>query len=165
MKIVIVSDDPDSPLFYQILNLKVEIESLVRKRVDLISISKKAIYFNRTKKLEISDNTKTKKKLEEAFQTKNYDFYIFSLNKENLSILFGEKSNILDFIDSDAEIHVFGAWSKLKALQRQNIHLFRRPGVSKLTKEFKERIVSKINSRLKSVELNNSSHSIKTTTR
>ena len=162
MKVVIVSDDPDGPSFYPIRKFKVEIEGLLGKRVDLISISQKAIYLDKTKKLNISDNTDMKKRLKEIFQTMNYNFYIFSLNSDNLSILLGNKSNILDFIESSGvEIYVFGAWSKLKSFQWGDIHLFRRPGVSKLTKEFKERVLSKMNSKLKSVELNNNPCSTK----
>ena len=152
MKVIIVSDDPESQLYHQIIKLKKDIEKIIYTPVDVISLSTKNIIVDINRNIKISKESNIKKQLEEIFQKIKYDFYIFSLNKNHITLLFKNKINILDQLDTNAEIFIFGAWSEIRSLKGKNIHIFRRPGVSKLTKQFKENILLKISNLQKTID-------------
>ena len=65
MKVVIVSDDPESQLYNQITKLKKDIEDIINTPVDLISISAKKNILDINGNIEISKKSKMKKHLKE----------------------------------------------------------------------------------------------------
>ena len=148
MRTLIISDEIDSKSFDQILSLKMEIQGLCRNQVDLFVFSNKGILMNREQIGEETDNAIEilKKLLGET----TYDLIVISLKLVNLRRLFPEKRNVLNMIEMNSpqtSIFLFGASSildKLKEKRIKNVFLYSRPGVSKLTREFRNDVIDYI---------------------
>lgn len=149
MNILLISNDPERVSFGQILKLKKQIESLRAKRVDLVSISQNGIFFN-SKILERTfARNKLLSTLEEIIR-KNYHVIIISLTLQYLKGLFESDPNILDLAGKfcpGASIFIFGASSIRSLLEKQDkigVRFYHRPGVSRLTQQFKHDIINHI---------------------
>jgi len=145
MNVLIISDETESKSFGQILSLKREIQESDRNKVDLFIFSKKGIFFNQ--ELVEKEADKTVKLVERLLGENTYGVIIVSLKLNNLRELFPEKRNILDLIENtfpQTDIFLFGASSVLKKLDKERtnrVFLYPRPGVSKLTREFKNDVI------------------------
>jgi len=148
MGILIISDEIESKSFGQILSLKREIQGLRRNRVDLFVFSNKGILVNHEKIGEETDNPINI--LKKLLRKKTYDLIVISLKLVNLRRLFSQKRNVLNMIEMNSpqtNIFLFGASStldKLKEKRTKNVFLYARPGVSKLTKEFRNDVIDYI---------------------
>lgn len=151
MNILLISDDPKRPSFAVILNLKEQIESLRVNRVDLVSISKNGIFFD-SKILEKDSNQSTVlSTLEKIIKRRNYRTIVISLRLDHLKKIFLGQPSILDLISNicpQASVFVFGGSSILGPIGKQDrlrsIQFYHRPGVAKLTHEFRDAIVNHI---------------------
>ena len=144
VKVLVIADDPEAPAFDQIIGLRKAIRELVGK-VDLLVFSKKCILFNQ-KKINEKDSTDIGS-VQNILVKKRYPLIIVSLGTDNLKKLFFEKSNIMQYLrnsPSRVRMYVFGASKVLNEIvTSRNVDLFpySRPGVAKLTQEFKNAIL------------------------
>ena len=148
MNALIISDEPERKSFGQILSLKKEIQGLCRNKVDLLIFSNKGIFLNRE---QIGKKAGTAVKLlESLLSEKTYGLIVISLELNNLKKLFPEKRSILELIKDTSPqtgTFLFGASSVLNKLEKERIvrvFLYSRPGVSKLTREFKNDVIDYI---------------------
>ncbi len=155
MPILIISDDPERMSFSQILILKQKIQRLFPK-VDLFIFSKGNILLNqkligKTKDIAI-------RVLENILKKKKYNTIIISLSLNNLKKFLPKKRNVLEIIKEVSprtDIFIFGASSllnKLKKEELQNVFLFSRPGVNKLTIEFRNTVINHLQTKTRSIE-------------
>ena len=145
MNILLISDEPERKTFDQITILKKEMERVGRNEVDSFIFSKEGIFLNQEqigKKASIA-----LKLLERLIVGKKFDLLVISLKLNNLKKLFLEKRSILDLIKNispTTDIFLFGASSVIKTLDKEktnHVFLYSRPGVSKLTIEFKNDLI------------------------
>jgi hypothetical protein len=146
MNVLIVSDEPERKSFDQIISLKNEIQELGRDKVYLFIISNKGIFLNE-ERIEKRGGI-VLRLLERVLNERTYGLIVVSLELNNLKELFPPKGNILDLIKDTSpqtDIFLFGASSILGKLERENtirVFLYRRLGVSKLTKEFRNDVIN-----------------------
>lgn len=147
MNILLISDEPERESFCQITSLKKEMQGLARSNVDLFVFSNKGIFLNQK---QIGEKASLALKLlERLISEKKPDLVVVSLKLNNLKKLFPEKLNILDLIKSTShktDIFLFGAASVIDRLEKERNRVFSysRPGVSKLTSEFKNDLIDYI---------------------
>jgi hypothetical protein len=147
MKVLIIADDPSAPAFDQITRLRKNIQELVGK-VDLLTFSRKFVFFNQEKMSEKGDTNIGS--VQSILANSSYALVIVSLGTDNLRKLFFEKSNIMQYLrnsPSRVSLYVFGASRVLREIEtNRNVDLFpfSRPGVAKLTQEFKNAILGHI---------------------
>jgi hypothetical protein len=146
MGVLIISDEPEKPSFHQIQLLKEEIQALGEK-VDLVTLTSTTICLNEK---EIRKNSILMTFLEQRLLEKKYSTIVVSLVLKNLKRLFSDSNNIVDIVQrlaSETEIFVFGGHSLLKEVKKDkssNLFLYQRPGVGKVTKQFKQDLVDHI---------------------
>lgn len=155
MNILLISDDPTSESFRQILSLKREIEGITRKRVDLITFSDDEVSLNQKQVVKKPIERDSFITLETILKREAYFLLIISLRLKFLKLLFPDGENILDLIEktsSDVTVFIFGAESALKNVRKEqrklSIFLNPRHGVAKLTQEFKNKIITYLESQL-----------------
>jgi hypothetical protein len=147
VNVLIIADDPEAPAFDQITKLRKAIQELVGK-VDLLALSREGIFFNQ-KKTSGKDDTDIGS-VQSILANRRYTLIIVSLGTDNLKKLFFEKSNIMQFLrnsPSRISMYVFGASRVLNEIETSrsvDLFLYSRPGVSKLTQEFKNAILNYI---------------------
>jgi len=152
MNILIVSDEPERKSFGQILSLKKEIQELNRDKVDLFVISTKGIFLN--EKQIGKEAGIFLKLLERLLIEKTYDLIVVSLELNNLEKLFLQKRGFLDLIrdiSPQTDAFLFGASRVLDILEKGRmirVFLYRRPGVSKLTLEFKNDVINYVKKKI-----------------
>lgn len=145
MHILIVSDTPDRQSFAQILSLKEKIQQIGRQNVDLFTFCEKEITLNSER---IGDSRNIFRFLTRLFAKKPYNLIIVSLEKNNLRKLFKTDVDLLNLkekIAPKASVFVFGAssvLSKFEKLRSRKVHIYFRPGVSKLTARFKREVIN-----------------------
>lgn len=148
MKVLIISDDPERKSFVPILGLRDEIQESGRNKADLLVFSNRGIFLNQEQIGRKADTTV--KLLESVLSEKTYALIVISLKSSNLLKLFPEKRSILDLIKEispQTDTFLFGASSVLQKLEKEratNTFLFSRPGVSKLTRKFKNDLIDYI---------------------
>ena len=144
MKVLIISDDPETPALDQIIGLRKAIQELVGK-VDLLAFSSDCIFFNQKKISEKGDTNVGSS--QDILAKKRYTLIIISLETDNLKKLFFEKSNIMQYLrnsPSRVRMYVFGASKDLYEIPNgRSVDLFpySRPGVAKLTQKFRNAIL------------------------
>jgi hypothetical protein len=147
MKVLMIADDPKAPAFDQIIGLRKAVQELVGK-VDLLVFSKEGILFNQ-KKIGEEGGTNIES-AQNILAKKRYTLIIVSLGTDNLRKMFSEKSNVMQFLrnsSSRVRMYVFGASEVLnEILTSRSVDLFQysRPGVAKLTQEFRNAILDYI---------------------
>lgn len=147
MKVLIIADDPRAPAFDQITRLRKNIQELVGK-VDLFTFSRKFVFFNQEKMSEKGDTNIGS--VQSMLANSSYALVIVSLGTDNLRKLFFEKSSIMQYLrnsSSRVSLYVFGASRVLREIETNrnvDLFLFSRPGVAKLTQEFKNAILGHI---------------------
>lgn len=160
MNILIVSDTPKRCSFAQILSLKEKIQQLGRHNVDLFTFGEERITLNSQRIGDTSGNIFDL--LKRLFAKKSYRLIIVSLEKVNLKKLLkadADLSNLKEEIASQATFFVFGAssvLSKFEKLRSKEVHIYFRPGVSKLTAKFKRDVTDFVlsgNPQVKSAKL------------
>lgn len=151
MGVLIISDYPDNKLFRQILILKNEVENLTKKQVDLITFSSLGVFLNRKQIITEIRKSTILNLLHKNLKRKTYLVYIISLTRKYLELILPAQQNILDLINKispNATVFIFGASSILNDIKIeqkvQHVFFYPRPGVNKLTKEFKKRIIGRI---------------------
>ena len=151
MNVLIVSDNPASKSFLPILRLKEDMEELIRKQIDLIAFSSNGILLNQRLIRKESSLDAIRSTFEKIFEKKVYQVCIFSLTSEYLGRVFLGEWNLLNLINKNspqAALFVFGASKMLNKLRTEHrtrsIFLFPRPGVAKLTREFRDKIIKYI---------------------
>jgi hypothetical protein len=148
MNILLISDEPEKKTFEQITILKKEMEQAGRNGVDSFIFSKEGIFLNQ-KQIGKKANI-TLKLLEIVISRKKYDLLVISLKLSILKNLFLEKRSILEIINNlspKTNIFLFGASSVIDRLEKEktnHVFLYSRPGVSKLTSEFKNDLIGYI---------------------
>jgi hypothetical protein len=148
MNILLISDDPERKSFGQIASLKKQMQGRGRNNVDLFIFSNKGIFLNQGKIGKKASLALTL--LERLISEKKHDLIVVSLKLNNLKKLFPEKWNILDLIKRTShktDIFLFGAASVIDRLEKERknrVFLYSRPGVSKLTSEFKNDLIAYI---------------------
>ncbi len=145
MNVLMISDETESQSFGQILSLIGEIQKFCGNKVDLLTFSNKGILLNQAR---IGKKAyKAVELLERVLSEKKYDLIVVSLKLSNLRELFPEKRNILDSIEDispQTATFLFGASSVITKLNKEmpiRVFLYSRPGVSKLTRDFKNEII------------------------
>jgi len=144
VNVLIIADDPEAPAFDQVTKLRKAIQELVEK-VDLLAFSREGIFFNQ-RKTSRKDNTDIGS-VQSIIANRKYTLIIVSLGTDNLKLFF-EKSNIMQFLrnsPSRIRMYVFGASRVLNEIETSgSVDLFpySRPGVAKLTQEFKNAILN-----------------------
>ncbi len=158
MNVLMISDEPERKSFGQILSLKEQIEGLVRNKVDSLVFSDKGVFLNKER---IGKEAGIALRLVESLlKERTYGLIVISLELHNLGKLFPEKEDILDLIadtSPQTATFLFGASSILDKLdKRKTIHVFlySRPGVSKLTKEFRNDVIDYIKRKNRNKNLN-----------
>jgi len=147
MRALMISDDPERKSFAQMLGLKKEIQNLHRK-VDLFTFSKAGILLNQEHFAK--EQGMVAESLERLLRGKTYSEIIISLSLKNLRTLFPVEEDVVDTIEEispETSVFIFGASSILQRLAKRkapNVFLYYRPGVSKLTREFKNDVISHI---------------------
>ena len=146
MNALIISDCPNGSTFDQITNLRDSIKRLDAK-VDLLVFAEDGVYFNDR---IVSENHSEILFLEPILRKKRYDLVAISLGLEYLRRLFLKNPNLVDFLEEHSpqtKAYIFGASTLLAQIDKDShiqIYLYPRPGVSKLTKEFKKAILSSL---------------------
>jgi quinolinate synthase len=149
MGVLIISDEIEKSSFHQIHLLKEEIQALGEK-VDLVTLTRNTICLNEK---EISKDLTLMTFLEQRLLEKKYPIIAVSLVLKNFKRLFSDSNNIVDIVEklsSETEIFIFGGYSLLKEMEKDksdNLFLYQRPGVSKVTKQFKQDLVNHIRKR------------------
>ena len=144
MKVLVIADDPEAPAFEQITGLQKTIEELTGK-VDMLTVSKTGICFNKRKIGEKAGMDIGS--VQNLLASKRYSLVIVSLETDNLTKLFFGKSNIMQLLrnsPSRVRMYVFGASKVLNEIAKSrmvDIFSYSRPGVAKITKEFKNAIL------------------------
>lgn len=147
MNVLIVSDDPERKSFRQILNLRREIRGLGRHKVDLLLFSNNGLFLNQD---QIGKKANATVIFESVLRERTYGLIAISLKSSNLWKLFPEKRTILDAIEENSpqtDTFIFGASSVLERLDKEraaNLFLYSRPGVGKLTRDFKKDLIGRI---------------------
>jgi hypothetical protein len=148
MNVLIISDDPERESFRQIEILKRQIENVIKKQADLIAFSFDGIYFNQKIVTKQTGNLLTK--LVPIFKGKAYSLFIISLGLKYLTQLFPNKHNVVDLITKTspkAVIFIYGANNIIKTIKPSNrVFLQSRRGVAKITQEFKNQIITHVQS-------------------
>lgn len=153
MGVLIISDEPEKSSFHQIHLLKKEIQALGEK-VDIITLTSNRIWLNEK---EIASDLTLMAFLEKRLLEEKYQIIAVSLVLKNFKRLFSDSNNIVDTVEklsSETEIFIFGGYSLLKEMEKDkvdNLFLYQRPGVSKVTKQFKRDLVKHIEKRQKSL--------------
>jgi hypothetical protein len=141
LKVLIISDDPESKLFYQITSLRKAIQEL-GENVDLLVLSDKGTFLNKKRIDEkVRENSRFLKLIS---REKPYAVIVVSLELNNLKKLFLEKPNIFHFLRNCSPMtrtYVSGASSVLSKIP---LLVYPRPGVTKLTRKFKEDLIDYI---------------------
>lgn len=148
MNILMISDETESKSFGQILSLKGEIQKFCGNKVDLFTFSNNGIFLNQAR---IGKKAyKVVELIEGVLGEKTYDLIVVSLKLSNLRELFPKKRNILDSIEDispQTTTFLFGASSVINKLNKEKpirVFLYSRPGVSKLTREFRNDVIDYI---------------------
>ena len=145
---LLISDNPEKALFFQILKLQEDLEILGCK-VERISFSPQGLDFNHKNIFKRLDYESIETLLNKILKKKNYSIWAISLSQEYLDLLMKNNGGILDLIlGSSLNIHVFvfGSAKILGSIRAReskipSLSLFRRSGVSKVTSEFKSAII------------------------
>jgi len=147
LKVLMITDDPEAPAFEQITGLRTSVQELVGK-IDLLVFSKDSIFFNQKKISEKGDTNVGS--AQNILGKKRYTLIIVSLETDNLKKLFFERSNIMQYLrnsPSRVSMYVFGAskvLSEIEASRSVDLFKYSRPGVAKLTQEFRNAVLDYI---------------------
>ena len=151
MNILLISDDPNRKSFSQIHALKQGLQE-TGGMVDLLVFSGENVLLNKDR---IGERHTANRLFENILTEKNYAIIAISLRVDNLKALFQEDRNFLKLVAEFSplsEIFIFGGSSLLKRIQSLdcglNLVLFKRPGVAKLTLEFKNELIGRIKNKL-----------------
>lgn len=151
LNVLIITDDPSSPSFRSIRLLRDEIKMINQTNVDLLTISRWNVQFNgKQQKLAQGIAMGITKAIEQGITRELYDIFVISLSKDHLSIMLSGKKPVLDFIIRNfpkAAVFIFGSSSlfdKIKLEPEQYVLLCPRPGVSKITVDFKNNLLNYI---------------------
>jgi hypothetical protein len=150
LNVLIIADDPESTLFHQISILEDAIKE-TGANVDSLIFSTRGAFFNK-RKLQKKRHAEAYL-LEPILNEKAYVLIAVSLGLSNLKKLFLEEPNALHFSKKfapEARMYVFGASSILCKIKRDsNVSpfVYPRPGVARLTREFKDDLVNYLKKR------------------
>lgn len=150
MKILMISDHPERPSFHQIENLREVLQSKLQQKIDLLVFSQKYFIY-KEQKIKENDVAQILKELESIIDRGLYSLYVVSLEKSNSEkLFFSKEQNLLKMISkhpNKSTILIFTAQSvlnhieEINELQKLELYLFPRRGVSKISKEFKQQIL------------------------
>jgi len=149
--ILIIADDPSSPTFRSIDHLKKEIMAEKKSNIDLLTISNGDIRFNeKQQRVEKDVTTGIRKIIEQKTNSIKYNLIIISLSKGNLIRILSGKEAVLDFLirtSLKVAVFIFGSsslFSLIKQFPENHVVICPRPGVSKITINFKNKILDYI---------------------
>jgi len=144
VKALIIADEPETPAFDQIIELRKSMQELVGT-VDLLAFSRDCIFFNQKKINEKGDTNIGS--VQNLLAKKRYTLIIVSLRTDNLGKIFFEKSNIMQFLrnsPSRVRMYVFGAPDipdEIVTSRSVDLFPYSRQGEAKSTQEFKNAIL------------------------
>lgn len=143
MKVLLISDNPSQKTFHQIRKLTQNIRDMGHK-VDLLALLEEGYQFNRK---NVKESKTALDMLERVAKNDGYEAVAISLTKNNLERIFGEKNSAVELLGSitpQTHVFVFGALSILRNISDEEatrVHLCTRPGVDKLTREFRNTLI------------------------
>jgi hypothetical protein len=144
VKVLIIADEPETPDFEQITELRKAIQELVGK-VDLLAFSKDSIFFNQKKIGEKGDTNIGV--AQNILAKKRYTLIIVSLATDNLKNMFFEKANIMQYLrnsPSRVRMYVFGSSGipdEIVTSRRVDVFPYSRQTATKSTQKFKKAIL------------------------
>ena len=149
--VLIVSDYEQGKTFRTIEVLQQEIQEIIGRKVDLITLSEDGLFLNQNPLEATMSEARVLDGLWPVLERKAYDMVVISLGIKYLRLVFPSGLDAVDLIKKSsprAVVYVFGArtilGSKATSWHERNVFFYPRRGVAKITSSLKSAIFEKI---------------------